>query len=94
MCKNYTYIGLSLSASTGVLLGSPDSPILIQNLKRESVLHAEVTANSPQKLALNLLEVLFTHEELSTGNCTKPMRADIKILDSTKLQGIRGMWSI
>ena len=57
------------------VLGSPNSPILIQNVSRELVLHAEVTTNSPQK---HLLDVLFTHEELSTGNCMKPTRAGKK----------------
>ncbi len=77
---------------TGVLLGDPANPILIENVARENVVHAENISDSPQKLAINLLKVLFTHQEISHGNCTKPNRDDITILNPTKIQAIRGKY--
>ena len=53
-------------------------------------MHAENVSTSPNKLAVNLLTALFSHEELSTGNCTKAMRSDIVLLDQEKIQAIRG----
>lgn len=55
-----------------------------------AVMEAENAATSPAKLAVNLLTALFTHEELSMGNCTKANREDIKLLDQAKIQAIRG----
>ena len=44
---------------------------------------------SPERLALGLLLLLFTTEELSQGNCTKQVRHDIKQLDSERLWTIK-----
>ena len=54
-----------------------------------SVMHAENISPTARKLPLNLLSAVFTHEELATGNCTKPTRTDIMLLDQKKIQGIR-----
>ena len=45
----------------------------------------------PPKQAVNLLIALFTEGELSIGNCTKPKRGDIAVLDLIKLSAIRGI---
>ena len=37
-----------------------------------------------------LLNLLFTDDELATGNLTKPTRKDIKILDQERVLAIRG----
>ena len=36
---------------------------------------------------------MFSHTELSSGNCTKAIRDDILLLDQNKIQGIRGLSS-
>ena len=54
------------------------------------VLHAENVSSSASRLAVNLLTSLFTPEELGSGNCTKPNRSDIVLLDQKKIQAIRG----
>ena len=51
---------------------------------------AENSATGAAKLAVNLLTTLFNFEELATGNCTKPSRRDIALLDQEKVQAIRG----
>ena len=63
----------------------------MKNISREAVLNAESISATANKLAVNLLSVLFTQQELATGNCTKPSRDDIFLLDQEKIQAIRGM---
>ncbi len=59
----------------GVLLGNPSSrdKIFMAGVSSAAILNAV----TPSKLAVNLLTVLFSHEELATGNCTKAVRSDI-----------------
>ena len=81
----------------GAILGnpmqrSPGSFVVLDDISNDAILHAEAISTSAQKLAINLLSVLFTQEEISTGNCTKPNREDIKVLNPLKIQGIRGMY--
>ena len=45
-------------------------------------------AESLEKLAIGLL---FNHEELRRGNCTKPVRDDVQQLDSERLWAIKCM---
>lgn len=85
----------ALSCIIGVLFGDPSCAapggnIFIENVSPKAVMHAENVSTTPSKLAVHLLQALFTHEELSHGNCTKPMREDIVILDQKKIQAIRG----
>jgi hypothetical protein len=54
------------------------------------VVHAENVSACAGSLARNLLMVLFTLEELATGNCTKAVRSDIVLLDQNKIKAIRG----
>lgn len=56
-----------------------------------AVIRAENISTTASKLAVNLLTTLFTQEDLATGNCTRPNRNDIKILDQYKIQAIRGI---
>ena len=57
---------------------------------RAQVLNVERTCNeSPEKLATGLLLLLFTSDDLSSGNCTKPMRKDIHQLDIERLWAIK-----
>ena len=74
--------------TTGVLFGKK---IKINGVSKCDVTHAENVSTTPERLAINLLTILFTHEELSSGNCTKATRSDIKVLDPLKIQAIRGM---
>lgn len=88
-------INLPILYCAGVLLGNPQSVIpsekvLIESIDPQAIIHAENISTTPGKLAVNLLQALFTHEEISTGNCTKPVRPDIIMLDPKKIQGIRG----
>lgn len=57
-----------------------------------AIIEAENGASTAAKLAVNLLTALFSHEELSTGNCTKANRADIKVLDPEKIHAIRSKY--
>ena len=71
-----------LLAYSGFLLGKK---IYIEGISANLISHAENVSATPEKLAVNLLTVLFKHEELATGNCTRPKRDDICILDQTKI---------
>ena len=56
---------------------------------RSQLLDAERSTNTPEKLSLALLQLMFTNTELAHGNCTKPVRDDIKQLDIERLWAIR-----
>lgn len=83
---------MTVLVDTGVFLGNPRDPEkrVQVNLSTDQLKRAEIKGVSPEKLAVALLEVLFTFEELSTGNCTQPRKEGIRLLDATKLNGIRG----
>ena len=80
--------------STDAILGHPSGGER-QRVELKGVHQSEVQAverrssETPERLALGLLLLLFTSEELSTGNCTKPVRKDIKQLDAERLWAIR-----
>ena len=81
-------------ASDGALFGDPNGSsrqkVVLYTLTRAQVLNVERTYNeSPERLATGLLLLLFTSDELSCGNCTKPMRKDINQLDSERLWAIK-----
>lgn len=46
--------------------------------------------SNPKDLTGALLDLLFTAEELATGNATKARNEGISLLDSSKLNAIRG----
>ena len=67
-----------------------DRQVYIESISPTVVMHAENVSTNPAKLAVNLLTCLFTPEQLATGNCTKPNRQDIELLDQKMVQAIRG----
>lgn len=75
--------------AAGVLLGKS---VWIDGININQITHAENVSPTPQKLAVSLLLALFPHEELASGNCTTPKRADINLLDQSKIKGIRGTY--
>ncbi len=60
--------------------------VLVPGVQRERIKFAEGISGTADKLALNLLTVLFTNEELRRGNCTTHKRADLIVL---RLNAIR-----
>ena len=82
---------LSVCIHTGVLLGNPQGKtnIWIPNIKMEQLLNVERCSSTAEKLAVGLLLLLYTREELRSGNCSKPIRSDIQQLDPERLWGIK-----
>ena len=76
-------------AVLGNVKGSVRQKVVLPGVPQAKILEAERLTDTPEKLALALLLILFTQEELSQGNCTKPMRADIQQLDSERLWAIK-----
>lgn len=63
--------------------------MVVEGVSSSQVVRAENVSPNASKLAVNLLTVLFTQEQLATGNCTKPNRSDIELLDQHKVEAIR-----
>lgn len=63
--------------------------MIIARINQSKVTAAERLTNTPEKLALSLLLLLFSQDELSKWNCSKPMRSDIKQLDAERLWAIK-----
>ena len=80
MCKLYV---LSLGVAT---LGTRSGVTLSADVLRG----AENSSSTAEKLAVNLLLSLFSEQELATGNCTKPRKDGILLLDQVKISAIRG----
>ena len=58
----------------------------ISYINPEQLLAVEnVGLQQPNQLATQLLRLLFTEEEISTQNVTKPVRKDIKRMDHIKI---------
>lgn len=57
---------------------------------QEKISAAENASASPEALAVQLLVALFSEEELSKGNCTKPRKSGVILLDQVRLKAIRG----
>ena len=51
---------------------------------------AENIGSTPESLAIQLLLTLFSVQELRKGNCTKPRKEGIVMLDPTRITAIRG----
>lgn len=58
--------------------------VTLQCVTKEQLLDVERRTGTAEKLAVGLLQLLFSHEELKTGNCSKPVRSDINQLDSER----------
>ena len=63
--------------------------MLLLCVTRDQLVDTERKHDTPQKLALGLLLLLFSTDELAHGNCTKPVWADILQLDSERLLAIK-----
>ena len=91
----YTYIYeyALIYIASGAVLGNPVGPVrqrvVLTCVTQAQVLDAERCSNSHEKLAAALLSLLFSTTELAHGNCTKPVRGDIKQLNSERLWAIR-----
>lgn len=83
----------SFSSVSGAVFGNPQGcschRVILSSVTPGQVLKAERLNNTPEKLASALLYLLFSSEELSRGNCTKPVRSDIIQLDSERLWAIK-----
>lgn len=78
----------------GVWLGNPRDPhrrVVVKDVSREAIDRAEINGTTAEKLAVNLLAVLFSPVQLARGNVTKPRKDGITQLDATKIRAIRGM---
>ena len=64
--------------------GSSRQKVILPTVQQPKVTEAERLTDTAEKLALALLLLLFTHDELRQGNCTKPMRSDINQLDAER----------
>ena len=78
----------------GTVFGNPnrklqDQSVIIRNVSHDQLLEVERRCSMPEKLALGLLQLLFTPEELKSGNCTKSIRSDIEQLDTKRLRAIK-----
>ncbi len=86
---------LTSKYTTGVWFGDPRSHISegrkvwIEGVDADKVVSAETLSPSPDKLAVNLLMVLFSMTEVASGNCTTPKRSDIHLLDQKMIGAIR-----
>ena len=73
----------------GDVKGSVRQKVVLPGVHQAKILEAERLTDTPEKLALALLLLLFTQDELGQGNCTKPTRPDIQQLDSERLWAIK-----
>ena len=75
-------LGEASAAASGALLGNPVGParqkVILNSATQAQVLDAERSTNNPEKLALALLMLLFSNEELAHGNYMRPVRNDTK----------------
>ena len=82
-----------LPAGTGAIFGnpagSPRQKVMLTSVTQSQILAIERTSTSPEKMAIALLHLLFSNSELARGNCTKPVREDIRQLDTERLWAIR-----
>ena len=69
--------------------GSNKTCVVLYTVMQSNVLDTERKNNTSEKLARALLQLLFSSQELATGNCTKPTRPDINELDSERLWAIK-----
>jgi len=75
---------------TGCHLGDPNGHrVWVDGVSNQELMAVDCEVED-SKLAIALLELLFTEAELSSGCTTKPRRADITKLDTHRLNAIRG----
>ena len=83
---------ISIIHAGEVCLGNPNSSerVIVRNVPRHVIRTAENSSSTPEKLAVSLLQALFSEDELRHGNCSQPRREGILLLDQEKVRGIRG----
>ncbi|KAL5505447.1 hypothetical protein EMCRGX_G006879 [Ephydatia muelleri] len=78
-----------LTDDTGCWLGDPNGEqVWIEGADQGKVLASEFISDTPAKLAVHLMTVLFTETQLQTGNCT-PTPSGRPLLDQRTINGIR-----
>ena len=80
--------------ASGATLGNSNGKegrdkVCLPHIKQSQVQEVERMNDTPEKLAVGLLMLLYTPDKLSSGNCTKPIRNDIMQLDSNRLWAIK-----
>ena len=69
--------------------GDPNGEqVWIEGADQGKVLASEFISDTPAKLAVHLMTVLFTETQLQTGNCT-PTPSGRPLLDQRTINGIR-----
>ena len=63
--------------------------MVLKHVTKEQLLDVDRRAATAEKLAVGLLQLLFSQDELRSGNCSKPTRPDIMQLDSERLWAIK-----
>lgn len=70
-------------------MGDPGGEyVCIDGIPQGRVIACEFMAKTPEKMALNLMGLFFTKDQLSKGNCT-PTISHKEILDPSIINGIR-----
>ena len=64
--------------------------ICVRNGPHHVIRTAENSSSTPEKLAVSLLQALFSEEELRHGDCSQPLREGILLLDQEMVRRIRG----
>ena len=79
---------------SGAIFGNPNGSegihrVTLSNFTQHEVTKTVRNSDTPEKLASGLLFLLFTNQELASGNSTKPVRPDINQLDSNRFWAIK-----
>ena len=76
--KQYFHIPF-IGPTSDAIFGDPrgTNKVSLGSIKQAQIKSVELTTCSVEKLARGLLLLLFSDQELATGNCTKPVRSDI-----------------
>lgn len=86
-------IYLALDSSSGCVFGNPfggiDQRIWLPKPSQREVAATVAVSKDATKLAIKLLSLLFTKEELSNGICTTGCDSDRSLLDQNRIEGIR-----
>ena len=93
-CSAYCCYVVLIVLVTGAIFGDPNGQEGLQRVCLPNVTQSQVTEivrkhDTAEKLAGGLLFLLFSVNELASGNCTKPIREDIAQLDGNRLWAIK-----
>ncbi len=91
MHQTSCYIGIS--NDQGCILGDPNGPpsknTNLSSPSQHRITSIEAVSKGASKLALKLLSILFTKEEIAAGICVRSTGGEGSLLDQTKIQGIK-----